>query len=647
MADAELWSRLGALPEPDGTRFTVWAPLAERLELVVEQPAPPPDRRRDAAPREPSPRDHAPREQRDPEPGTFALRRAGAGLFTRVVRGVGPGTRYRLRIDGRGPFPDPASRFQPQGVHGPSQVIDPRAFPWSDAGWRGRPLEQLVLYELHAGTFTPQGTFAAAIAKLPHLVELGITAIQLMPVAEFPGDRNWGYDGAALFAPTRCYGAPDDLRRLVDAAHAHGLAVHLDLVLNHLGPDGAYVVAFAPAMLAKDRPTGWGAGMNLDGPHSAGVREFLIRNAIHWVSEYHLDGLRLDATPALRDASPRHFLAELGARVRAAAAERPVVVVAEDVRNLATLVRPEPAGGFGLDATWSFDFHHQLHRMLTGDTGGYFVDFEDSAANLATIVGRGWLHAGQPSRFWGGPRGTDPSGIPPPRFVFYLQNHDEVGNRSSGERLHHRIDPAAWRAALTLLLTAPQTPLLFMGQEWAAGTPFRFFTHHHAALGDRIAAGRRRELARLGELAHAGSEVPHPQEEETFETSRLCWDELARAPHAAALALHRALLRLRKTEPAVRGGAGAHRVEALDPATLVLRREAPGHPAIVAVVRLRDQGTCEGARGAAVRDLAGRPWAVVLHTEAPEFADPPLAMTFGPGRNITFARPGAVVFRVE
>ena len=333
MTDAELWSRLGALPEADGTRFTVWAPLAERVELVLEQLSPlgakpARDSARSASSERPPhatrARDHGGSKGPPAPPGesvVLSMNHAGEGLFTRVVSGAGAGTRYRLSPDGRGPFPDPASRFQPRGVHGPSQVIDPGAFQWTDQHWAGCPLEELVLYELHVGTFTPAGTFVAAIEKLPHLTRLGVTAIELMPLADFPGHRNWGYDGAALFAPARCYGAPDDLRKLVDAAHGHGLAVHLDVVYCHLGPDGAYLAAFAPPLLDPRRPTEWGASMNLDGPHSAGVREILIRNATHWVREYHLDGLRLDATPWLRDESPRHFLAELGDRVRAAAPE--------------------------------------------------------------------------------------------------------------------------------------------------------------------------------------------------------------------------------------------------------------------------------------------------------------------------------------
>ena len=373
------WDGLGALPDARGVRFTVWAPLAREVAVVLE----PAGGQTTIVPLEP----------------------VADGLHVGHVAGIAAGARYRVSVDGRGPFPDPASRFQPEGVHGSSEVIDPATFAWSDQAWRGRPLEELVLYELHVGAFTPEGTFTSAMAKLPHLSDLGITAIEIMPLADFPGERNWGYDGAALWAPARTYGRPENFRRFVDAAHGHGLAVHLDVVYNHLGPDGAYVVAVAPPLLNRGNRTAWGTGLNLDGEHSGGVREFLIRNAIHWVCEFHLDGLRLDATPALVDASPRHFVAELGARVRAAAPERPIVTIAEDVRNLSEVITKESSGGWEMDGVWSFDFHHQIHRLLTDQDDGYFADFADSIEDLAAIARRGWLFTGQHSRYAGEPPG--------------------------------------------------------------------------------------------------------------------------------------------------------------------------------------------------------------------------------------------------
>ena len=623
-----LWDSLGALPDARGVRFTVWAPLAREVAVMIESEPATPAR-------------------------TVALEPAAGGLHTGHAPGLRAGARYRVVVDGKGPFPDPASRFQPEGVHGPSEIIDPLAFAWSDQAWRGKPLEELVLYELHVGAFTTEGTFQAAIAKLPHLASLGVTAIEIMPLADFPGERNWGYDGAALWAPARTYGRPEEFRRFVDAAHAHGLAVHLDVVYNHLGPDGAYVVAVAPPLLDRGNRTAWGTGLNLDGEHSKGVREFLIRNAIHWVREFHLDGLRLDATPALVDTSPRHFVAELGARVRAAVPERPVVTIAEDVRNLSEVITPESAGGWGMDGVWSFDFHHQIHRLLTDQDDGYFADFADSIDDLAAIARRGWLFTGQHSRYAGEPRGDDPKGIDPARFVFYLQNHDEIGNRPLGERLHHLIEPSVHRAATTLLLMLPQTPLLFMGDEWAASSPFTFFTDHHEKLGARVAEGRVRDFERFATFASVAA--PHPQHPATFEASRLRWDEITQPAHAQALALHRALLALRQNDSALRAGAAA-RIEVLDSGTLLVRRDAPrtlgnepGGPhncTLIAVIRLRGAAAVDFAEHAALADLPGARWEVVLHTEQPEFAAPTSPMAIDPGREIRFSRPGAVVFRV-
>lgn len=617
------WDGLGALPDARGVRFTVWAPLARAVAVVLE----PAGAQTVIVPCEP----------------------VGDGLHAGHVAGIGAGARYRVSVDGRGPFPDPASRFQPEGVHGPSEVVDPAAFAWSDQAWRGRPLEELVLYELHVGAFTPEGTFTSALAKLPHLADLGVTAIEIMPLADFPGERNWGYDGAALWAPARTYGRPEDFRRFVDAAHGHGLAVHLDVVYNHLGPDGAYVVAVAPPVLNRGNRTAWGTGLNLDGEHSGGVREFLIRNAIHWVCEFHLDGLRLDATPALVDASPRHFVAELGARVRAAVPERPIVTIAEDVRNRSEVITTESSGGWEMDAVWSFDFHHQIHRLLTDQDDGYFADFADSIEDLAAIARRGWLFTGQHSKYAGESRGDDPTGIDPRRFVFYLQNHDEIGNRPMGERLHHLIEPARHRAAITLLLMLPQTPLLFMGDEWAASSPFTFFTDHHEKLGARVAAGRAHQFGRFETFESVMA--PHPQHPETFAASRLRWDEIAQPEHAAVLALHRALLALRREEPALRPGAVA-RIEVLDSATLLVRRDAldevarSPRSALIAVIRLRGAGTIPLAGVPALGDLSAARGEAVLNTEQPDFAAAALPIEIDASRAITFARPGAVVFRM-
>jgi len=606
-------SLLGATVEPGGVRFRVWAPERARVELVIEgQPAPP-------------------------------LARAEDGTWTAFVPGLLAGARYRYRLDGEGPFPDPVSRFQPDGVHGPSEVIDPSTFAWTDGGWRGLALEDAAVYELHVGTFTPEGTFAAAAEKLPGLRDLGLTAVELMPVADFPGRWNWGYDGVALFAPARAYGRPDDLRRLVDAAHALGLAVLLDVVYNHFGPDGAYQGAFSPHYFTARHGTPWGQAVNLEGRTGAMVRAYFVENARHWIREYHLDGLRLDATDRLHDQGPRHFLAEIAAAAHGAAPERRVIVIAEDHRNLARMVQPEPEG-WGLDAQWSDDFHHQLRRYLAGDSDGYFRDFAGTAADLARTIERGWLFTGQHSEYYGRPRGSDPAGIPPRRFTFYLQNHDQVGNRAAGERLHHRVDLATWRAASVLLLTAPEMPLLFMGQEWAASAPFQFFTDHEAELGRRVTEGRRREFARFHAFSDpaARETIPDPQAEETFRRSRLDWAEREREPHAGVVRLHRALLRLRREEPLLRDATWTgFRAWAADEDSLVLSRRI-GERAVVVVARLR-------GKGSVLLDEVGEPLEVILQTEDADYATDaqPIGIADGSrGLRVRFERPGAVVLRL-
>jgi maltooligosyltrehalose trehalohydrolase len=609
---------LGARCEAGGVAFRVWAPERMRVELVVEAP----------------------------RPSTHALARGAAGLFEAFVPGLGPGALYRYRLDGQGPFPDPASRFQPQGVHGPSEVIDPGAFAWTDGAWRGIGLEELVVYELHIGAFSEAGTFLGVEEKLDHLAGLGVTALELMPVADFPGRWNWGYDGAALFAPARCYGRPEALRRLVDRAHAKGLAVLLDVVYNHFGPDGAYAAAFSDRYLSESHTTPWGRAINLDGADSAQARAFFVENALHWIHEYHLDGLRLDATHALVDESPRHFLAELAARVRSTVAGRQVLLVAEDHRNLATLVRPVAAGGWGLDAVWTDDFHHQVRRLLAGDSEGYYRDYAGTTQDLAATLGRGFFFTGQHSEHFGAPRGTDPAGLRPRQFVVALQNHDQIGNRAFGERLHHQIEAAAWRAASALLLLAPQTPLLFMGQEWAAPEPFLFFTDHGLELGRLVTEGRRREFRGFSAFTdpRTRERIPDPQDARTFEKSRLDWSALEREAHAATLRLYRTLLRLRRSEPLL-SRADWKGFEALacgEDGLLLLR--AAGRARLLVLARLRGAGALP--LPAQIAGKAG--WEVVLTTEDASFAPGPAPMRLDLDRaapSVDFARPGAVVLR--
>ncbi|MBI2391594.1 MAG: malto-oligosyltrehalose trehalohydrolase [Deltaproteobacteria bacterium] len=517
----------GPVVTETGTTFRVWAP-GHRVELALYDES--------ARPERVSLRERRP------------MRSLDGGFHALKVPEAREGALYAFYVEGEGPFPDPASRAQPFGVHGPSRVVDtarlrPRPFP-------GRALDELILYELHVGTATPEGTFLALAERLDAIAELGVTAIEVMPIADFPGRRNWGYDGVAPFAPARCYGTPEDLAALVDAAHARGLAVILDVVYNHLGPDGNYLRAFSPYYFTDRACTPWGDAIDFATPASAPVRAFVIENALQWVIDYGVDGLRLDATHAIFDPTTPHILSELAETVRAAAGDRHVVVIAEDERNEARLVTPRSEGGLGLSAVWADDFHHEVRRILAGDHEGWFEDFRGDLDELVELLRDGWLYQGQRSRVRGGPRGTPIAQIPPERLVYCLQNHDQVGNRARGERLHHDVDLASVRAATVLLFALPYTPMLFAGQEWAARTKWPYFTDHDQELGARVAAGRRQELAAF--RAFAEREIPDPQDVATFEAAKLDWSETTRSPGREVRALHRALIALRRDEPAMR-----------------------------------------------------------------------------------------------
>jgi maltooligosyltrehalose trehalohydrolase len=617
---------LGACFDDAVVSFRVWAPTRNQVELVLD------------------PLGAARRCER--------LQRSGGGTFAGTFDAVKPGDLYMYLLDGDGPYPDPCSRYQPQGVHGPSAVVDPSKFEWSDHGWQGVRLERAVIYELHVGTFTPAGTFAGVAEQLPYLAGLGITAIELMPVADFPGSRNWGYDGASLFAPCHRYGTPDELRRLVDTAHRAGLAVLLDVVYNHFGPDGAYCTVFSPFYQSSRHQSPWGAAINLDGDHSGPVGAFFIENALHWVHEYHVDGLRLDATHWLMDDSTPHFVSELATRVRESVNDRTVLLVAEDERNVAAIVRRPQEGGWGLDAVWADDFHHHIRRRSAGDRDGYYQDYSGSIADLAATLRQGWFYRGQHSEYAGAPRGTSPAGVPLERMIFCLQNHDQIGNRPFGRRLHHQIDPALFRALSALLLFAPETPLLFMGQEWATSSPFLFFTDHHQELGRLVTEGRRREFSRFQAFAdeETRARIPDPQAMSTFEASRLDWDERVRAPHAGMLELYRALLRLRRTEKALEAGTRFDVVE-IDDDGVALARAPTGGGALLLVAWLRGSGAYaydrQGPR------IPGQRWNLVLSTEEPRFQSSGQMPAGGPGITardqlvLEFQGPAAVILRRE
>ncbi len=581
----------GALVDGSSTTVRVWAPTADRVALVLEQTQE--------------------RRSLDAEDG---------GYFVLEDTDLAPGTRYRLSPDGDGPFPDPASRFQPEGVHGPSEVVDPAAYDWSDDAWSGVAPEELVFYELHVGTFTDAGTFTAVRERLSYLRDLGVTALELMPVHDFPGERNWGYDPAAPFAPSRAYGAPDDLRRLVDAAHQEGLAVFLDVIYNHFGPDGAYATAFAPFLTDKYE-TPWGPAINLDDEHSAGTRRFFIDNALHWLREYHVDGLRLDATHALRDETDPHFLTDLSAAVDTHVEGPDRHLIAEDHRNLNRLVRPRDDDGYGLDGVWSDDLHHQCRVLTAGDREGYYRDYVGTTAqDIATTLRDGWFFRGEYSEHLDAPRGTDPAPIERSQCVVFIQNHDQVGNRPTGNRLTDDVSLPVYRALSVLVCVAEELPLLFMGQEWAASTPFQFFTDHNDELGPQVTKGRKDEF---DDFSGFEGEVPDPQDPATFKRSVLNWDELRRPPHDGVLALYRDLLALR---PKL---GDAFDVAAPTDTTLRLTR-AP----FVTVVNL------EAGAEETVPENATQ----ILHTEQGGYASDPRPPSFSDDA-VAFSRPGAVIFQ--
>jgi maltooligosyltrehalose trehalohydrolase len=476
--------------------------------------------------------------------------RAGArGMWTADVDAADAD--YAFRIDGGDPRPDPRSPWQPHGVHGPSRRVDHSAFRWSDDRWSSPPLETAVIYEMHVGTFTPESTFDGAIRCLDHLVDLGITHLEIMPVNDFPGARGWGYDGVALFAPKNEYGGPEGLKRLVDACHAKGLAALLDVVYNHLGPAGNYLGEFGPYFTDK-YGTPWGQAVNLDRAGSDEVRRFICDNAIGWLRDYHFDGLRLDAVHAYFDHSATHLLEQLADEVGRLGESRGrrYVLIAESDLNDPRVVRPVSQGGYGIDCQWSDDFHHALHSAVTGETNGYYAGF-GSLGLVAKALTAGFVFDGQYApardRVHGRPLGD----VPGHRLLAYVQTHDQVGNRAKGERWSHLAPEGAWYAAAALMLTSPFVPMIFQGEEWAAGAPFQYFTDHDKELGGLITEGRRKEFADFG---WSPDEIPDPQDPATFERSRLPWDEREKEPHRAVLDWYRRLIRLRRAIPALTDG---------------------------------------------------------------------------------------------
>jgi len=521
--------------------FRVWAPRARRVELVIE------GRR-------------------------IGMERVGDRGWVEAPVEAAAGVDYAFSLDGGEPLPDPRSPWQPRGIEGPSRVIDHAAFPWTDDRWRGFHLPSEVLYELHVGTFSPEGTFEGVVGRLDALLELGVGVIELMPVAPFSGRWGWGYDGVDLYAVHEAYGGPEGLKRLVDACHARGLGVILDVVYNHLGPVGNHLHRFGPYF--TDRyATPWGEAVNLDGPGSEEVRAFFLDNALMWLRDYHFDGLRLDAIHAFLDGSARHFLEELSERVEGLETTlgRPLWLIAESDLNDPRVVRRREVGGYGIDAQWSDDLHHALHAVLTGEREGYYVDF-DGLEDVASALRRVFVHDGRWSTHRQRRHGRPVTDLPGHRFLGYLQTHDQVGNRARGERIGQLVSRGLLEIGAALVLTAPTVPMLFAGEEWAASTPFLYFTDHEdPELAAAVREGRRREFAAFG---WAPESVPDPQDPETFARSRLRWSERSESPHREMLDWIRALIALRRGTPELLDGRLDQVAVQVDEAarTIVVRR---------------------------------------------------------------------------
>ena len=591
-----------------GVDFRVWAPARKRVDLVIEGGPGSRGRR-----------------------GRFSIQLApgGSGYFSGVAPGCGAGTLYRYRLDGENPLcPDPASRFQPEGPNGPSQVIDPAGYRWKDRDWAGVKLEGQVIYEMHIGTFTREGKWTSAGRELPELARLGITVLEIMPVADFAGRFGWGYDGVDLFAPTRLYGEPDDFRRFVDLAHASGIGVILDVVYNHLGPDGNYLPRFSPDYFTRRHKTDWGKAVRFYGRNAGPVREFFLANAGYWIDEFHLDGLRIDATQNIYDESKDHILAAISRRVREAARGRSTLVIAENEPQESKLVRPAEEGGYGLDALWNDDFHHSAMVALSGHSEAYYTDYRGAPQEFISAVKWGYLYQGQWYSWQDNPRGEPALDLIPAAFVNYIQNHDQVANSAFGYRSHLLTSPGRYRAMTALLLLAPGTPMLFQGQEFAASCPFLFFSDHREDLAGVIRRGRAEFLSQFRSIGNSEmlSCLTDPGDPDTFERSKLDLSERER--HAHAYDLHRDLLRLRREDPAFR----AQRKGGVDGAVLaaeafVLRFFGNGGEDRLLIVNLGPDLHTDPAPEPLLAPPAGTRWQAFWSSESPRYGgcgSPPL-----------------------
>lgn len=512
---------LGAEVLPGGgAHFRVWAPRRKQVEVVM----------------------HGRRES------VVSLDVDGNGYFAGIAPQARAGELYCYRLDGKDEFPDPASRFQPQGPHGPSQLVDPGEFPWRHNSWRPMKLAGQVLYEMHIGTFTTRGSWASATEKLPQLAEFGVTVLEVMPIADFPGEFGWGYDGVNMFAPTRLYGSPDDFRRFVDAAHGLNMGVILDVVYNHIGPDGNYLPQFSESYFSRSYKCDWGDALNFDDEFAGPVREFFVANAAYWIDEFRLDGLRLDATQQIFDRSPQHILSEISRSARAAAGKREIILVAENERQEARLVRPLEKGGYGLDGLWNDDFHHSARVALTGRNEAYYNDYLGTSQELLSAVKWGFLYQGQRYKWQKARRGHAALDLRPEQFITFIENHDQVANTAQGERPSFMSSAARYRAMTALLLLAPGTPMLFQGQDFGSTSPFLFFADHEPELAGLVAQGRAEFLRQFPSLAlpEVQAILANPADRETFERCKLDWSEAEK--NQKTVKLHKDLIALRRED---------------------------------------------------------------------------------------------------
>ena len=567
------------------------------------------------------------------------MERESTGYYSVVDPASSSGTLYKYRLDGN-LVPDIASRFQPQGVHGPSQVVDGRSFLWTDSGWKPPALHELVIYELHVGTFTQEGTFNGVPARFDHLKGIGVNAIELMPIADFPGDRNWGYDGVSIYAPSRAYGTPDDLRTLVNAAHRAGLAVLLDVVYNHLGPDGNYMGVYSDHYFNAAHHTPWGAAFNLDGPDAAPIRNHFIENPLYWVKEFHIDGFRLDATHAIPDDSPKHLIQQIAEQTQGLGS----LVICEDPRNERKLILPRDSGGYGCDAVWADDFHHVVRVQMTHENEGYLGYFQGTMEELVKTMRQGWLFTGELQKD-GIPRGTPGEDIEPEHFVHCISNHDQVGNRAYGDRLNQLISPAAYRAASALLLASPYTPMLFMGQEWASSSPFLYFTDHHDELGKGVTEGRRKEFADFSDFQDPAKRalIPDPQAMTTFTLSKLDWAQLEREPHRETLTLYRDFLRFRRANLTDRRR-GRWQVEQVSPTAIAIRYRRQGAGDLLIVAQFEANESILELENEHLRAPKGRRWEFVISTNEPAYGGRAAARLQSHAKEVVLTEPELIVF---